>query len=76
MWSDTPDRDYPGYLDDTDAAGMVYTGPDGGFALFIRAINTLRDKYEVDLFGDDYRGTLADCEAELWHAARVEGVIK
>lgn len=77
-WTDDPAADYPGYgFDDREVgAGMVYTGPDGGFALIIEAVDTLDDRYMVELFGDDFAGTLADCEAELWHAARNEGVFK
>ena len=76
VWSDTPADDFPGHGFSEYRAGMVYGDEDGNGCLLIQAIDTLADKYIVELFGDDFAGTIADCEAELWHAARVEGVIK
>lgn len=76
-WSDTPADDFPGHGFSDYRAGMVYGGnADKDACLLIQAIDTLADKYAVELFGDDFVGGLANCEAELWHAARVEGVIK
>lgn len=77
MWSDTPADDFPGHGFSDYRAGMVYAGNEEHDAcLLIQALDTLADKYEVELFGVSFAGTIADCEAELWHAARVEGVIK
>jgi len=56
--------------------GYLYNGGN----LFIELVKPgaceSADQYHTELFGADYFGTLADCEAELWHAALCEGVVE
>lgn len=74
-WSDNPERDAPGhgYGDGDNLPGYLYHAG----ALYIQRCNSNPDglEFHVELFGADHVGTLADCEAELWHAATVEGVL-
>lgn len=70
-----------GYEDQYDkgTSGFLYNGDN----LFIQQISPLEfgaldtdGEYLVELFGDDYRGTLANCEVELYAAAKREGVLE
>lgn len=61
---------------DEPTHGFIYNGG----TLFIEQLHgdrfDLYGEYFVELFGDDWRGSLTECEAELYAAAHREGVWK
>ncbi len=75
-WSDDPERDFPGngYGDACKGAGWLFLN---GSLLIEQQVPAMRGcpaVFHVELFGDDFSGSLADCEAEFWHAALNDGV--
>lgn len=60
-------QNYSGY---DKASGLFYC--DERFFIASRG----NDVWHVELFGDDFRGSLQDCEAELWMAALNEKVLE
>ncbi len=70
-----------GYEDQFDkgTSGFLYNGDN----LFIQQVSPLNfgesitdGDYHVELFGDDFRGSLSDCEVELYAAATRERVLE
>ena len=57
-----------------EGAGTTYCQNSLCIELVKRGPCSSADHYTVQLFGDDYFGTLDDCEAELWAAATAEGI--
>ena len=78
VWSADPGRDFPGngYDDNDNGPGYLYASG----SLLIELQHGLIDQsktavFHVELFGDDFSGTLRDCEEQLWQAALGEGML-